>query len=67
MLVKVEPLLYLCVNVCLQAGKLGLDPVEVLLGPGHVDVGLGTQPARPPHLLGEGASVHLGRLQVPSI
>ena len=77
--------MYLCVNVCLQAGKLGLDPVEVLLGPGHVDVGLGhvghvghvgpghvdvglgPQPARPPHLLGEGASVHLGRLQVPSI
>ena len=59
--------MYLCVNVCLQAGKLGLDPVEVLLGSGHVDVGLGAQPARPAHLLGEGASVHLGRLQVPSI
>ena len=54
-------------NVCLQAGKLGLDPVEVLLGASHVDVGLGAQPARPAHLLGEGASMHLGGLQVASV
>ena len=81
-------------NICLQAGKLGLDPVEVLLRPSHVDVGLGPQPARPAHLesqdrllyhhhhlqhhhhhlhlrpahlLGEGATVHLGGLKVASI
>ena len=54
-------------NVSLQAGKLGLDPVEVLLGASHVDVGLGAQPARSAHLLGEGAPVHLGGLQVPSV
>ena len=54
-------------NVSLQAGKLGLDPVEILLGASHVDVGLGAQPARPAHLLGEGAPMHLGGLQVPSV
>ena len=55
------------VQVCLQTGELGLDPLEVSLRSVHVHVGLGLQLAQSCVLVREAAAMHLRGLEVTRV
>ena len=55
------------VQVGLEAGELGLDPLQVPLGPVHVHVGLGLQFSHPGVLVREAAPVHLRGLEMTRV
>ena len=56
-----------CVQVGLEAGELGLDPLQVPLGSVHVHVGLGLQFPHPGILVSEAAPVHLRGLEMTRV